>query len=138
MLQDDSSREEEPLGDGDMSLSQWVGDKISYTLDDMTEIVNQLLAFCPPAQLPIYPLSIPPTVVDYRDPSCSPSLHNGPLYSLLTGRWLSSEGEVSSDDRNEKDEQKREDEEERRGLGGTKRNRRNVEEQEERRGTGGT
>ncbi|KAL8568377.1 hypothetical protein ACOMHN_067090 [Nucella lapillus] len=71
--------------------------------DDLNEIFKQLYDNCTPTQLPtqapappkrrrIWPLSTPPTVINYRDPSCSPSLHNGPLYSLLTGRWLSSEG----------------------------------------------
>ncbi|KAL8625008.1 hypothetical protein ACOMHN_012017 [Nucella lapillus] len=124
MLQDDS-REEELLGDGEMSLSQWLGDEIAITGDeisiteneidltdeDLTEIANQMFANCPPstslfptqAQLPtqapaprkrrrIYPLSTPPTVIDYRDPSCSPRIYNGPLYSLLSRRWMSSEG----------------------------------------------
>ncbi|KAL8610783.1 hypothetical protein ACOMHN_016766 [Nucella lapillus] len=171
MLQDDS-REEELLGDGEMSLSRWLGDEIAITGDevaitgdeiaitgdeisitgdeipitgdeipitgdeisitgdeipitrdeititgdeisitgdeidltdeDLTEIANQMFANCPPspslfptqAQLPtqapapgkrswIYPLSTPPTVIDYRDPSCSPRIYNGPVVTDL-------------------------------------------------------
>ncbi|KAL8616815.1 hypothetical protein ACOMHN_017852 [Nucella lapillus] len=64
MLQDDS-REEELLGDGEMSLSQWLGDEIAITGDevdltdeDLTEIANQMFANCPPP--PPLPVSFLP------------------------------------------------------------------------------
>ncbi|KAL8557966.1 hypothetical protein ACOMHN_052466 [Nucella lapillus] len=55
----DDSREEELLGDGEMSLSQWLGDEIAITGDevdltdeDLTEIANQMFANCPPPPPP--------------------------------------------------------------------------------------